>query len=213
MNRPLFARIQSRASAAEERRGGAQLRRRLLDELSGDVVEIGAGSGVSFAYYPTSVRSLVAVEPEPHLRALAERAAHAAPIPVRVVDGTAESLPLEDGSVDAAVIAGVLCSVPDPEAALREVARVLRPGAELRFYEHVRARNARLRRLQRLLDETVWPGTFGGCHTTRDPTAALVASGFAIERSERFSFRPTLLATPIAPRLLGRAVKNRHSAP
>jgi hypothetical protein len=135
------------------------------------------------------VRSLVAVEPEPHLRALAERAAHAAPIPVRVVDGTAESLPLEDGSVD----------------------RVLRPGAELRFYEHVRARNARLRRLQRVLDETVWPGTFGGCHTTRDPTAALVASGFAIDRSERFSFRPTLLATPIAPRLLGRAVKNRHS--
>ena len=205
MNRPLFARIQARAAAIEEDRGGAELRRRLLGGLSGRVVEVGAGSGVSFAYYPTTVQELVAIEPEPNLREMALEAAHSAPIPVRVLDGTAESIPLEDSSVDAAVIAGVLCSVPDPVAALGEVARVLAPKGELRFYEHVRARNARLERLQRLVDDTFWPRLFGGCHTSRDPDPALAASGFVIEARERFSFRPTVLAIPIAPRVLGRA--------
>lgn len=205
MNRPLFARIQARAAAIEEDRGGAELRRRLLEGLSGRVVEVGAGSGVSFAYYPTTVQELVAIEPEPNLREMALEAAHSAPIPVRVLDGTAESLPLEDTSVDAAVIAGVLCSVPDPVGALVEVARVLAPKGELRFYEHVRARNARLERLQRLVDDTFWPRLFGGCHTSRDPDPALAASGFVIEARERFSFRPTVLAIPVAPRVLGRA--------
>jgi ubiquinone/menaquinone biosynthesis C-methylase UbiE len=205
MNRPLFARIQARAAAIEEDRGGAELRRRLLEGLSGRVLEIGAGSGVSFAYYPTTVQELVAIEPEPNLRAMALEAARGAPIPVRVLDGTAESIPLEDASVDAAVIAGVLCSVPDPIAALGEVARVLVPKGELRFYEHVRARNARLERLQRLVDDTFWPRLFGGCHTSRDPDPALAASGFVIEARERFSFRPTVLAIPVAPRVLGRA--------
>jgi ubiquinone/menaquinone biosynthesis C-methylase UbiE len=205
MNRPLFARIQARAAAIEEDRGGAELRRTLLDGLSGRVVEVGAGSGVSFAYYPTTVQELVAIEPEPNLREMALDAAHSAPIPVRVLDGTAESIPLEEASVDAAVIAGVLCSVPDPVAALREVARVLAPKGELRFYEHVRARNARLERLQRLVDDTFWPRLFGGCHTSRDPDPALAASGFVIEARERFSFRPTVLAIPVAPRVLGRA--------
>jgi ubiquinone/menaquinone biosynthesis C-methylase UbiE len=205
MNRPLFARIQARAAAIEEDRGGAELRRRLLEGLSGRVLEIGAGSGVSFAYYPTTVQELVAIEPEPNLRAMALEAARGAPIPVRVLDGTAESIPLEDASLDAAVIAGVLCSVPDPIAALGEVARVLVPKGELRFYEHVRARNARLERLQRLVDDTFWPRLFGGCHTSRDPDPALAASGFVIEARERFSFRPTVLAIPVAPRVLGRA--------
>jgi ubiquinone/menaquinone biosynthesis C-methylase UbiE len=205
LNRPLFARIQARAAAIEEDRGGAELRRRLLEGLSGRVVEVGAGSGVSFAYYPTTVQELVAIEPEPNLREMALEAAHSAPIPVRVLDGTAESLPLEDTSVDAAVIAGVLCSVPDPVGALAEVARVLAPKGELRFYEHVRARNARLERLQRLVDDTFWPRLFGGCHTSRDPYPALAASGFVIEARERFSFRPTVLAIPVAPRVLGRA--------
>jgi ubiquinone/menaquinone biosynthesis C-methylase UbiE len=205
VNRPLFARFQARASAIEERRGGAQRRRQLLDGLSGRVVEVGAGSGVSFAHYPTSVRELVAVEPEPGLRERALQAAETAPVPVRVVDGIAEELPLADASVDAVVMAGVLCSVPAPGRALAEVARVLRPGGELRFYEHVLARNARLARLQRRLDATLWPRLFGDCHTSRDTEATLIASGFAIEARERFSLRPTLLATPVAPRILGRA--------
>jgi ubiquinone/menaquinone biosynthesis C-methylase UbiE len=205
VNRPLFARIQAWASAIEERKGGAERRRQLLAGLSGRVLEVGPGTGVSFAHYPPSVREVVAVEPEPNLRERAHLAAGRAPVPVTVIDGMAERLPLADASVDAAVLAGVLCSIPDPARALAEVARVLRPGGELRFYEHVLARNARLARLQRLLDASVWPRLFGGCHTSRDTERTLVLSGFTVEARERFSFRPTLLATPVAPRILGRA--------
>jgi ubiquinone/menaquinone biosynthesis C-methylase UbiE len=205
VNNPVFARIQARAAAIEERRGGAERRRQLLAGLEGRVVEVGAGSGVSFAHYPAGVDELVAVEPEPHLRELASAAAVSAPVPVRVVDGLAERLPVDDGWADAVVMAGVLCSLPDPRGALDEVARVLRPGGELRFYEHVRARNPRLGRLQRVLDATFWPSLFGGCHTSRDTEAAIGGAGFAIQERERFSFRPTLLAIPVAPRILGRA--------
>jgi len=166
---------------------------------------VGAGSGVSFAHYPSSVSELVAIEPEPTLRQRALDAAKTAPVPVRLLDGVAEHVPLPDASADAIVFAGVLCSVGDPRQVLDEAARVLKPGGELRFYEHVIARNARLRRLQRVLDATFWPRLFGGCHTTRDTETALVAAGFKIEERERFSFRPTLLATPVAPRILGSA--------
>lgn len=205
MDRPLFARIQARASTIEEQRGGAERRRQLLAGLHGRVVEVGAGSGVSFAYYPPSVREVVAVEPEPNLRRQAVRAAQLAPVPVQVVDGVAERLPAADASADAVVLAGVLCSVPDPAGVLGEAARILRPGGELRFYEHVLARNRRLAVLQHLFDITFWPRLFGGCHTSRDTEATLVASRFTIEARERFAFRPTLLSTPVAPRILGRA--------
>jgi ubiquinone/menaquinone biosynthesis C-methylase UbiE len=169
------------------------------------VVEVGAGSGVSFGYYPATVDEVIAIEPEAHLRALAVEAAGEAPVPVRVVDGLADRLPLEDASVDAAVVAGVLCSVPDPARALSELRRVLRPGGELRFHEHVAARSARLAWLQRALDATAWPRFNGDCRLTRDTEASIVAAGFAVERLERFSFRPTLLATAVAPRILGSA--------
>ncbi|HEX5618744.1 MAG TPA: methyltransferase domain-containing protein [Solirubrobacteraceae bacterium] len=203
--RRVFARIQARASAIEERRGGADRRRQLLRGLSGRVVEVGVGSGVSFAYYPGAVTELIAIEPEPALRERAEHATSAASVPVRVLDGVAERLPLADASVDAVVFAGVLCSVGDPRRVLGEARRVLRPEGELRFYEHVIARNPRLRGLQRLLDATFWPRLFGGCQTTRDTESTLAACGFIVEERERFSFRPTLLATPVAPRILGRA--------
>jgi ubiquinone/menaquinone biosynthesis C-methylase UbiE len=209
VNNPIFARVLARAAELEDRRGGAERRRQLLDGLSGRVVEIGAGSGISFGFYPAAVTELVAVEPEPHLRSLAEAAAADAPVTVRVVDGVAEDLPLGDGAFDAAVVAGVLCSVPDPARALGEIARVLKPGGDLRFYEHVLARDRRLARLQRALDATVWPHLFGGCHPTRDTEAELLAAGFSLDWRERFSFRPTAFAIPVAPRILGSARSQR----
>jgi ubiquinone/menaquinone biosynthesis C-methylase UbiE len=205
MNHPLFARIQARASAVEDRKGGAARRRQLLAGLGGRVVEVGVGNGVSFAHYPAAVTELIAVEPEPHLRGLAHAAAASASVPVSVVDGTAERLPLDDASVDAAVLAGVLCSVDDPSRVLGELARVVRPGGQLRFYEHVAARNARLGAVQRALDAAFWPRLFGGCHTHRDTAAALARSPFTVDALERFSFRPTVLGIPVAPRILGRA--------
>jgi SAM-dependent methyltransferase len=204
MDRPRFARIQARAAAVEERKGGAEHRRRLLSGLTGRVIEIGAGSGVSFGYYPPTVTELVAVEPEPNLRARAQDAAPGAPIPIRVVDADGEHLPAADGSMDAAVVAGLLCSVEDPERTLTEVARVLRPGGELRFFEHVAGAGA-LGVVQRVLDATFWPRTFGGCRTHQATEAVIRDAGFRIERCERFRFHPTLLSRPVAPRILGQA--------
>jgi ubiquinone/menaquinone biosynthesis C-methylase UbiE len=205
VNRPLFARILARVSATAERKGGAAHRDRLLHGLRGRVIEVGAGTGVNFVHYPAEVAEVVAVEPEPNLRARASRAARSAPVPVVVVDGVAEGLPVEDGSMDAGVAAGLLCSVPDPQRALAELVRVIRPGGELRFYEHVGADTPGLARLQRLMDATVWPRVFGGCRTSRDTERAIAGAGFALERCERFSFRPSLHSWPIAPRILGSA--------
>ena len=135
---PLFARAFARAAPRMEEAGVAAHRRELLDGVRGRVIEVGAGTGASFAHYPATVDEVVAVEPEPYLRARALEAAAAAPVGVTVVAATAEELPFADGSFDVGVASLVLCSVRDPGAALAELHRVLRGGGELRFYEHVR---------------------------------------------------------------------------
>jgi ubiquinone/menaquinone biosynthesis C-methylase UbiE len=116
----------------------------------------------------------------------------------------ADRLPFEDGSFDAAVAAQVLCSVPSQEAALAELLRVLRPGSELRFYEHVLAESPRYARFQRLAG-LVTPLVAGGCHPDRDTAGEIQRAGFEIERCRRFTFRPTPLDLPVAPRILGAA--------
>lgn len=108
-------------------------RRSLLAGLSGQVLELGAGNGLNFAHYPVEVTRVLAVEPEPHLRALAIDSAAKAAVPVEVVDGVADRLPAGESSIDAAVASLVLCSVPDQASALDEIRRVLRPGGQLRF--------------------------------------------------------------------------------
>jgi hypothetical protein len=110
--------------------------------------------------------------------------------------------------MDAGVSAGLLCSVPDPTAALAEFARVIRPGGELRFYEHVISRRRRAAMLQRGLDATgAWAHAMAGCRTGRDTEAAIARAGFRIESIERFTFHPTLLDLPVAPKILGRALR------
>jgi ubiquinone/menaquinone biosynthesis C-methylase UbiE len=150
------------------------------------------------------VTEVVAVEPEDYLRARAEQAAARAERPVSVVDAVADSLPFEPASFDAAVVAQVLCSVPDQATALAEVRRVLRPGGELRFYEHVLARQPRLAGFQRIAGK-VTPHLAGGCHPDRETGRAIEQAGFEIERCRRFSFRQSLLDLPVAPRILGAA--------
>lgn len=203
---PLFARCLARSAAIAERKGADVLRGRLVEGLAGRVAEIGPGSGIQFRHYPGTVGEVIAIEPEPTLRAMATEAAREAPVPVRVLDGVADALPLDDASVDAAVCAGVLCSIDDPAAALRELARVIRPGGELRFYEHVASPRPRAAALQQALDATgLWSRAMGGCHTARRSHAVIASAGFTIERLERFSFRPTLLDIPVAPKALGSA--------
>lgn len=184
--------------------GAAEHRRRLLADVHGRVLEVGAGNGLNFGHYRPGVSQVLAVEPEPYLRARAAERAPGAPVPVRVVDGTAEGLPVPDASVDVVVASLVLCSVADQATALREMFRVLRPGGRLRFYEHVAAGTPRLRRVQRMLDATLWPLFAGGCHTGRDTVGAIESAGFVVEEAARFMF-PAGRTTPASPHVLGTA--------
>ena len=201
--RPRFARMYRKAAARADRRGAAGHRRRLLEGLHGRVVEVGAGHGLNFAHYPTTVTEVIAIEPEPNLRADAETAAIQAPVPVSVRSGTAEELSLDDGEMDAAVASLVLCSVPDQAAALAELQRVMRPEGELRFYEHVVSEHQPLRAILKFADHSgLWPALAGGCHPARDTGAAIEAAGFKIQRSERFPFSASAFE-PSVPHILG----------
>jgi ubiquinone/menaquinone biosynthesis C-methylase UbiE len=198
---PLFARFFDRLSRLMEKEVGKH-RRELLAGLSGRVVEIGAGNGMNFRHYPTTVAQVVALEPEPYLRSKAERAARDAPVPVSVRDGAADPLPLEDDSFDTAIASLVLCTVPDPDRALAELRRVLKPGGELRFLEHVRSDQPRKARIQERLDRSgIWPRVGGGCHCARDTVAAIQAAGFNIERIQSLNFGPSWIITN--PHVLG----------
>jgi ubiquinone/menaquinone biosynthesis C-methylase UbiE len=201
-NHPIFARLYPALGRTADSRGGAEYRRRLLEGLRGEVIEVGAGNGLNFCHYPREVSAVLAVEPEAHLRAMACEAALGASVPVKVVEGLADELPADDGAFDAAVLSLVLCSVPDQQAALGEVRRVLRPGGELRFYEHVVSHKPGVARVQRLADATFWPRLAAGCHAARDTGSAIEEAGFTIERVARFHFKPARLAPP-APHLLG----------
>jgi ubiquinone/menaquinone biosynthesis C-methylase UbiE len=171
-----------------DRAGMAERRHALVADLSGHVLEVGAGSGDVFAHYPDAVTRVTAVEPEPHLRNRARQRAGEVPAPIEVVDGVADRLPVQRASVDAVVASLVLCTVPDVDAALHEIRRVLRPGGRLRFLEHVRAESPRLARVQGLLDATVWPRIAGGCHTGRDTVTAITWAGFHVDHLDRFLF-------------------------
>ncbi len=201
---PIFARLFDRFAAKDKGRGEDRLRDELAAGLTGRVVEVGPGNGINFKHFPASVDELVAVEPEPYLRRAAERTAESVPVKVRVLGGTADDLPLAPNSVDAVVVAGVLCSVPDVAAALAEFRRVLRPGGELRFYEHVRSSRAGFARYQDAVDR-VWPRVMGGCHPNRDTLATIREAGFLVERVRSFGFPAQARVYPVLPRILGTA--------
>ncbi len=196
VSHPLCARLYVKQADGAESKGMADQRRRMLDGLAGSVVEIGAGNGLNFGHYPPAVSTVYAFEPDPYLRSLATKAAAAAAVPISVGEAVAEELPLDDASVDAAVASLVLCSVADLELAVGELYRVVRPGGELRFNEHVVSEHPVWGALQRGADSTVWPLVSGGCHLGRDTRAAIEDGGFEIEGIERFGFRVSALDPP-----------------
>ena len=204
VHHPVFARYFHRASEKLERDVGTY-RDELLAGVTGRVLEIGAGNGLNFRHYPPTVGEVVALEPEADLRGKAEEAAREAPVPVDVRDGVADPLPYDDGSFDAAVASLVLCSVPDPARSLAELHRVLVPGGELRFLEHVRADRPRKARFQQRLDRAgLWRRMAGGCHCGRDTLAAIEAGGFGVERVRHLEVGPAWSHTN--PHVLGAAV-------
>jgi SAM-dependent methyltransferase len=199
---PWFSRFYARFAANADRKGATEHRRELLAGLAGRVIEVGAGTGVNFAHYPPTVTQVVAVEPEPFLRSLAEQAAARAPVPVVVIDGVAERLPPHDASFDAGVASLVLCSVASQERALAELLRVIRPGGELRFYEHVISDERRFAAVQKAID-SVWPYFAGGCHASRDTVGMVERAGFDVAECRRFRFVPSFLGFPVSPHVIG----------
>ena len=171
----------------------AQWRAELLRELSGAVLEVGAGTGVTLPHYPRSIERLVLCEPDAHMRRKLKKKADASALrDIEISDASLDSLPFKAGEFDAVVCSLVLCSVPDQRAALAEIARVLKPGGRLVFLEHVAAdgRPARLKWQRRI--EPVWKHLMGNCHLTRRTEAAIAAAGFEFERIQRESIRKAL---------------------
>jgi SAM-dependent methyltransferase len=201
VHHPLFARCYARVGHLMDAEIGDH-RRRLLAGLRGRVLEVGAGNGLNFPHYPATVTEVLAVEPEPYLRRLALAAARQAPVPIRVVAGTAEALPAPDGAFDAVVASLVLCTVADLDRALAETRRVLRPGGRLHFYEHVRAEDPRLAIWQDRL-ERPWGWLVGGCHPNRDTAAAITAAGLRLVALDRFDLKA--MPPPARPHILGAA--------
>jgi ubiquinone/menaquinone biosynthesis C-methylase UbiE len=199
----LFASYLEQREARRPDPGGIELRRRLLASLRGRVIDVGAGDGRSFEHYPRTVTEVLAVEPDPNARAKAGERVEGAAVPVEIVDGIAEALPAADGAFDAAVVMGLLCSLPDPAAALAELKRVLKPGGELRFWEHVRSEHAVFRGLQRACDALFWTRALGGCETTRNTEAAIHAAGFEMVALDHGFHSSSWLTITSAPYIVG----------
>jgi SAM-dependent methyltransferase len=204
---PFFARLWTFLSNHETEEI-QQLRSENLEGLSGRVLEVGAGTGTNFAFYPPTVTEVVAVEPERRLVPLAREAAGRATVPVIVSTGTVEKFAgLSQGEpFDAVVCSLVLCSIEDPDSVLHQLFSLLRPGGELRYLEHVASTGAR-GRLQKIADATVWPRLMGNCHTHRDTEASIVGAGFAVESTRREPALPAWFPTPVAEYAIGRAEK------
>ncbi|HEX5526142.1 MAG TPA: class I SAM-dependent methyltransferase [Solirubrobacterales bacterium] len=173
----LFSAFYDRGFEATEEAGLRDMRRELLAGARGRVLELGAGTGLNLRHYPEAIESLTLVEPDPHMtKQLRQKLA---PDQAELVEAPAERLPFEDDSFDTAVVTLVLCTVPDPAAALAEIARVLKPDGRFLFLEHVRSRNPKLARWQDRL-ETPWRFLGDGCHCNRDTAAAIGAAGFEV---------------------------------
>ncbi len=204
VDNPFFARLWTTLSGHEPE-ALLKLRRENLAGLSGRVLEVGAGTGTNFAFYPTTVERVVAVEPERRLARIAREAASTAPVPVTVSTDTVEQYSANE-PFDAVVCSLVLCSIDEPDSVLRQLLSLLRPGGELRYLEHVAGTGARAR-LQKLADATVWPRMLGNCHTHRHTEEAIVGAGFQVQRARREWTLPAWVPLPVSEFAIGRAVK------
>ncbi len=181
----MFSAFYDRAFAATEEAGLREMRGDLLRQARGRVLELGSGTGLNLELYPhEGLDCLTLTEPDPHmtkqLRARVKEIGCAAD----VMEVGAEDLPFADDSYDTVVVTLVLCTVPDQPAALKEIARVLKPGGQLLFLEHVRANDPSLAKWQDRL-ETPWRFLGDGCHCNRDTVTGIKAAGFELGGVDR----------------------------
>jgi len=167
-----------------ERTGMAKRRRDLLSEANGRVLELGAGTGLNLPYYPDEIEELTLTEPAAPMLPKLERRLRKTDRDGQLMVASAEELPFDDDSFDTVISTLVLCTVDDPRRAIKETARVLRPGGKLLFLEHVRAEDAGLARWQDRL-ERPWRFLGDGCHCNRDTVATIEASPLTLDRVER----------------------------
>jgi ubiquinone/menaquinone biosynthesis C-methylase UbiE len=179
----IFAAAYDPGSKAAEEAGLRQMRRELLAGAGGRVLELGAGTGANLDLYPDEVEDLVLLEPGPHMAKRLQAKMSQSERGAELIETSAERLPFDDDSFDTAVATLVLCTIPDPAAALAEIARVLKPGGRLLFLEHVRAEDPGLARWQDRFEQT-WRFLADGCHCNRDTVATLEASPLRVERVE-----------------------------
>jgi SAM-dependent methyltransferase len=204
VDNPFFARMWT-VMSRHEPQTLKRLRRENLAGLSGRVLEVGAGTGTNFEFYPDTVTEVVAVEPERRLAALAQKAAASASVPVTVSMETVESFSSGE-PFDAVVCSLVLCSVDNPEQVVQQLHSVLRPGGELRYLEHVASSGGR-ERLQKIADATIWPRMAGNCHTHRHTEQTIIGAGFQVSGARREWTLPAWVPVPVSEFAIGRAVK------
>lgn len=157
-----------------------RFRARAMEGMAGAVVELGFGSGSNVGLYPEAVTEVLAVEPSAVARARAARRASHSAVPIRHIGLDGAALPLDDASCDAVLATFTLCTIPDIDAAMAEVRRVLRPGGSLHLLEHGIAPDTSVQRWQRRI-EPVQRRVAGGCHLTRDPVAMAEAVGLTVD--------------------------------
>ncbi|HEY2333913.1 MAG TPA: class I SAM-dependent methyltransferase [Solirubrobacterales bacterium] len=178
-----FSAIYDRSLKATEEAGLREMRREALAAASGRTLDVGAGTGVNLGLFGSEVTELVLVEPDPHMLKKLRAKLSESGVDAAAIQAPAERLPFADSSIDTAVFTLVLCTVPDPKAALAEAARVLRPDGRLLFVEHVRSQDPGLARWQDRLEKP-WRFLGDGCHCNRDTVATIEASPFTVERVE-----------------------------
>ena len=198
---PIFAALYDIIQRRAEKKFFGAHRAHLAGSVRGRVLDVGAGTGINFGYYPPEAE-IVGIDPDPYMLRRAQARADSLGRPIKLLAEGAEQLPFQDASFDVAVATLVLCTISNPGGALGELRRVLRPSGQLRFLEHVRARTPGWQRFQDFLTP-LWKRIGAGCHPNRDTVRAIERAGFRIEELHHCAHGPY----PVRPFARGVAVR------